>query len=359
VQAAVSLPGVLFSAVIGYLADRLGRRRVILGALLLFTLCGMAGFVTRSFWGLIGMRFCQGLGTSGILGVGIVLIGDSFAGQARTRAMGVNVTGLMVASMLGPICAGQLATGGAFRPFLIFAVGLPLAAWASRMQPDTPGHDVPSPLRHLAESVGAMRASRTLRDYLGLLVATLAGVFVLHGLAFTVTPIYLDEVFATPVQTRGLVVAAFQVGAIVAALRVGWLLARLGTVRTLTGIFWVMALGAAVGGLAPGPWAVAVGLAIGGVGFGLFTPQAQSFAAAVGGERYRGLTVLMWVTVVRTAQFAGPPIGSLMAEHTGPRSVFLAAAVGIAGLAVTWRPVRGAIIARTKPAAAAESVHHI
>ncbi|HLM29208.1 MAG TPA: MFS transporter, partial [Acidimicrobiales bacterium] len=36
VQAAVSLPGILFSALIGYLADRLGRRRVVLAALFLF-----------------------------------------------------------------------------------------------------------------------------------------------------------------------------------------------------------------------------------------------------------------------------------------------------------------------------------
>lgn len=362
VQAAVSLPGILFSAAIGYLADRVGRRRVVLVALLLFTLCGMAGFVARSYWGLVAVRFCQGIGTSGILGVGIVLIGDSFTGAARTRAMGINVTGLTVVAMAGPIAAGQLAGGGTFRPFLIFAVGVPLAAWASRMPPDPPSRPVAAPLRHLAAAVHAMREARALRDYLGLLVATLGSVFVLHGLGFTVTPLYADEVFGTPVETRGLVVAAFQAGTVAAALGVGRLLGRFGTVRMLSGVFWLMALGTAIAGLAPTVWLVAAGLALAGAGFGLFTPQAQSYAAEVGGVHHRGLTVLLWVTVVRLAQFAGPPIGSVMSEWTGPRSVFLAASAGMGVIAATWRPLRRALVVRAgRPAVGrrAQTVHDI
>lgn len=349
VQAAVSLPGVLFSAAIGYLADRLGRRRVILVALVLFTSCGIAGFVARSFWSLIAVRFCQGVGTSGILGVGIVLIGDSFTGPARTRAMGINVTGLTVVSMTGPILAGQLAGDGVFRPFLIFAVGLPLAAWASRMPSDPPSQPIAAPLRHLATSISAMRTAGTLRDFLGLLGATLASVFVLHGLGLTVTPLYLDEIFGTPVQIRGLVVAAFQAGTVVAAMGVGALLRRFGTTRMLSGVFWLMALGAVVAGLAPTVWLVAAGLTLAGVGFGLFTPQAQSYASEVGGEQHRGLTVLLWVTVVRTAQFVGPPIGSVMADRTGPRSVFVAAGAAIAVLAAVWRPLRRVLVVRPSP----------
>ncbi|HEX6236063.1 MAG TPA: MFS transporter [Acidimicrobiales bacterium] len=357
VQAAVSLPGIVFSAAIGYLADRVGRRRVILAGLLVFTLCGVSGFFARSYWALIAARFCQGIGTSGILGVGIVLIGDSFTGAARTRAMGVNVTGLTVVAMTGPVVAGQLAAGGTFRPFLVFLVGVPLAAWVSRMPPDPPSRPVASPLRHLASAVHAMREARALRDYLGLLVATLGSVFLLHGLGFTVTPLYADEVFGTPVETRGFVVAAFQAGTVVAALGVGRLLERIGTGRMLTGVFWMMALGAVVAGLAPTVGVVAAGLALAGVGFGLFTPQAQSYAADVGGAGHRGLTVLLWVTVVRTAQFAGPPIGSVMADRTGPRSVFLVAAAAMGLVAATWRPLRRALVVsthRAQPTAPAE-----
>lgn len=343
-QAAVSVPGVLLSALIGYFADRVGRRRVVLLALLIFSVFGVAGFFARSFWVLVGLRFCQGVGTSGILGVGIVLIGDAFEGDARTRAMGFNITGITIISMSGPIVAGLLATGGTFRPFLIFLIGFPLMAWASRMPPDRPTHTIAAPTRHMAAAVRAMREQRTLRDYVGLLIATLAAVFILHGLGLTVTPLFLEEEFGVPVAVRGFILASFQAGTILVAIRIGRLLTRFGARRALTLAFWSMALGTTVAGLAPEAWVVGAGLGIAGIGFGLFLPQVQAFTAAAGGARYRGVTVLMWVTVVRIAQVVGPPTGSQLSDRIGTRVVFLVAAGGMAVLAASWRPVRSAVV---------------
>lgn len=340
VQAAVSVPGVLFSALIGYLADRLGRRRVVLTALVVFSLFGCAGFFARSFWGLVGVRFLQGIGTSGILGMGIVLIGDAFEGPARTRAMGINITGVTFVSMMGPIVSSQLAASGTFRAFLIFVIGFPLALWASRMPTDTPSGTIALPHRHLAAAVQKMRTDRTLVDYGGLLIATLSGVFVLHGLGLTVTPLFLDEEFSTPIRQRGLILAAFQGGTILVAVRIGTIIARVGAQRALTFAFWMMAIGAAFAGLAPNAWSVAGGLAFAGLGFGLFIPQAQSYAATAAGDQYRGVTVLIWVTIVRTAQVIGPPTGSVISDRVGGRVVFLLAAAGMATLAASWRPVR-------------------
>jgi ACDE family multidrug resistance protein len=340
VQAAVSVPGVLFSAVIGYLADRTGRRRVVLTALLLFSAFGCAGFFARSFWGLIGVRFLQGVGTSGILGVGIVLIGDIFEGDARTRAMGLNITGVTFVAMLGPVVSSQLAAGGIFRSFLIFLIGFPLFIWASRMPTDKPTGTIELPHRHVAAAIRTMRDNKTIVDYLGVLIATLSGVFVLHGLGLTVTPLFLDEEFGTPVSERGFILAAFQAGTILVAVRIGTIVARVGAQRALTFAFWMMAIGAAFAGLAPTAWAVAGGLAFAGLGFGLFMPQAQSYAATAAGDRFRGVTVLLWVTVVRTAQVVGPPTGSFISDRVGGRTAFFVAAVGMAVLAGSWRPVR-------------------
>lgn len=346
VQSAVSIPGVLLSALIGYLADRVGRRRVVLIALLIFSVFGVAGFFARSFWVLVALRFCQGVGTSGILGVGIVLIGDAFEGQARTRAMGINITGITLISMSGPIASGLLATGGTFRPFLIFVVGFPLTAWASRMPADRPAEAVAPPTEHMAAAVREMRDRGTLRDYVGLLIASLAAVFILHGLGLTVSPLFLEEEFGVPVAARGFIVAAFQAGTILVAIRIGTLLTRIGARRSLTSAFWLMALGTSLAGVAPQAWVVGAGLAIAGFGFGFFIPQVQSYSASAGGDRYRGVTVLMWVTIVRTAQALGPPTGSQLADRIGTRVVFLAAAAGMALIATTWQPARRVVSAR-------------
>jgi ACDE family multidrug resistance protein len=350
VQAAVSIAGVLFSAMIGYYADRVGRRRVILVSLALFSICGVAGFFARSYWLLVAARFAQGIGTSGILGVGIVLIGDTFHGEERTRAMGINLTGLQLTSMMGPIIASVLAVGGTFRPFLIFVIGVPLAAWASRMPMDRPSEEVDRPTRHLKASLATMRREHTLVDYIGMLVATFVATYVLHGLGLTVTPLLLADEFDVEVVGRGLLISMFQLGSITIAIRIGRLIARHGARRLLTAGFWLMATGSALAGLAPEAWVVGCGLLIAGLGFGAFVPQVQSYAAAVGGARYRGVTVLMWVTVVRISQVLGPPTGSLVYDHSGPTVPFTIAAAVLALMAVTWIPLRRVFLPPVEPA---------
>ncbi len=96
----------------------------------------------------------------------------------------------------------------------------------------------------------------------------------------------------------------------------------------------------AVAALAPNAWTVGVGLGLTGVGFGLFVPLAQDRAATVGGTLFRGLTVLTWVTIVRSAQVVGPPTASFFNQAIGARPTFGIAAAVMALAAVTWQPAR-------------------
>jgi MFS family permease len=346
VQAAVSIPGVLLSAVIGYLADRLGRRRVVLTSLMLFATFGAAGFFARSFWALVGARFLQGVGTSGILGLGIVLVGDLFTGPERTKVMGYNLTGVTVVNMLGPIASGAIGAGGVFRPFLIFLVGYPLGLWASRM-PSDPPRDVLSPLRHAGSARRLLASNHQLGDFGGVLVATVGTTVLLHGFGYTTAPLFLDSAFGIGSAGRGLIVATFQVGSVVAAVQIGRIRARRGGASVVGMAFWAMGLGAAVTAAAPAWWAVSLGLGISGVGFGLFVPLAQDKAASFGGDLYRGLTVLTWVTFVRVAQVVGPPAGSWTSEELGPRATFALAAGAMFLGATTWRAARRLVDRRT------------
>jgi ACDE family multidrug resistance protein len=339
VQAAVSIAGVLLSALIGYLADRLGRRRVVLASLLLFTVFGCAGFLTRTFEGLIAVRVLQGIGTSGLLGLGIVMVSDLYEGPARTKAMGFNLTAVTTVAMLGPLASGFIAGGGVFRPFLIFLIGVPLLVWASRL-PSDPTKDVESPIRHAGAAFAALRRGGELGDFAGILLVTFAATVLQHGFGFTNTPLFLDSEFGVGPSGRGVIIAMFQFGTVVAAVQIGRLRARASGSRLVGTGFVLTSLGMAVAALAPGPWAVAVGLGLTGVGFGLFVPLAQDRAATAGGTLFRGLTVLTWVTIVRSAQVVGPPTASFFNEAIGARPTFGIAAAVMAVAAATWRPAR-------------------
>lgn len=345
VQAAVSVPGVLLSALIGYLADRWGRRRVILTALLLFTTFGTMGFFARSFWPLIGTRLIQGIGTSGILGLSIVVVGDLFEGRDRTRAMGYNLAGLTGVNMVGPTVSGLVATSGVFRPFLLFLIGIPLAFWATRL-PQEPRRETETPFRHAGAAIREIRHRGQLVDFSGVLVATLATTMLLHGFGFTTAPLYLDSVFGIGSGGRGVIIAAFQTGSVIAAVQIGRLRGKLSGSRLVGIALSSMALGAAVTAVAPEWWFVPIGLGLTGIGFGLFVPLAQEQATSVGGAAFRGLTVLTWVTVVRMAQVIGPPLGSSLSEGIGPRPTFGLAAAGMTLAFVSWRPLRAWMKAR-------------
>jgi hypothetical protein len=146
VQGAIAVPGIFLAGYIGYLADRVGRRRVIRTSLIIFGLAGLASFFARSYWLLIAARLLQGVGTSGLLGMGVVVIGDIFTGHRRRWAMGINIAGLTAVTTLAPIVGGFLAEGGAFRPFLVYVVAFPVFLWARRLAGcDASGGDLPCP----------------------------------------------------------------------------------------------------------------------------------------------------------------------------------------------------------------------
>lgn len=345
VQASNSIPGVLLSMVIGYLADRLGRRRVVLISLLVFATFGAAGFLARDYWSLVTVRFLQGVGTSGVLGLGIVLVGDLFEGKERTKVMGYNLTGVTIVNMLGPIASGAIGANGVFRPFLLFLIGYPLCMWASRM-PSDPPRKVEPPIRHLKSTFSMLKSERNMGDFVGVLAATVATTVLLHGFGYTTAPLFLDSVFGIESAGRGFIIAAFQVGSVAAAIQIGRIRAKRTGSDIVAIAFWCMAIGAGITAVAPGWWAVALGLGIGGIGFGLFVPLAQDRTASMGGPLYRGLTVLTWVTFVRIAQVIGPPTGSVTSEALGPRVTFGIAAVVVAIGSLVWRPIRRRVNAR-------------
>ncbi len=339
VQAAVSVSSVALSMLIGYLADRFGRRRVVLTSLLIFAAFGTAGFWARSFTSLVAVRLAQGVGTSGILGLGIVLIGDVFDGEERRRAIGLNFAGITCVNMLGPIASGLISHAGVFRPFLLYLIGFPLALWATRL-PGEQARRVEAPLAHAGEAVRFLRRGGNLVDFVGLLFATIGTTILLHGLGFTTVPLFLDGEFGVAASGRGLVIATFQVGVILAAIRFGSLRGRHTGVVLISLSFALMALGMLITAMAPEWWVVTLGLTVAGVGFGLFVPQAQDRSATVGGTLYRGLTVLTWVTFVRIGQVIGPPAGSWSSETLGPRLTFGVTAVVMIAASLSWMPIR-------------------
>jgi EmrB/QacA subfamily drug resistance transporter len=108
----------------GSLADILGRRRVFVAGLAVFTvsslLCGLSG----SGLELIVFRVMQGIGGATIFATSLALLAQTFHGAERGFAFGVYGAVTAFASASGPVIGGLLTSGLSWR--WIFFVNLPI-----------------------------------------------------------------------------------------------------------------------------------------------------------------------------------------------------------------------------------------
>ncbi|HCD71094.1 MAG TPA: MFS transporter, partial [Thermovirga lienii] len=88
VVSSFTIPGLVATPLLGLLADRYGRKKVLVPCLFLFGLSGGMCALSRSFNELLMMRVLQGIGASALNSLNITIIGDLYREKYRTEAMG-------------------------------------------------------------------------------------------------------------------------------------------------------------------------------------------------------------------------------------------------------------------------------
>src|SRR5580658_2542913 len=107
----------------GRLADTLGRKRVILFAIALFSVSSLLASTSRSMPELIVYRGMQGLGAGGIMPVVLTILGDIFTLEERARIQGLFSGVWGTSSLAGPALGWFLIATLGWRS--IFFVNLP------------------------------------------------------------------------------------------------------------------------------------------------------------------------------------------------------------------------------------------
>lgn len=112
----------------GRLGDLIGRRRLLLTGIILFTaasiLCGLA----PTLWLLIAARVAQGLGAAIMMALGMALVGATVAKEKTGSAMGLLGTMSAIGTALGPSAGGILISGLGWRAIFLVMAPLGLAA---------------------------------------------------------------------------------------------------------------------------------------------------------------------------------------------------------------------------------------
>jgi len=104
----VTMPSIwvlLFSPVAGWLADRFGRRNLLLASMVVYALVGIAPAFLKDLYAIIASRIGVGICESIVITVSTTLIGDYFSGRTRDRWM-ASQTAVASLSALGIIYLG-------------------------------------------------------------------------------------------------------------------------------------------------------------------------------------------------------------------------------------------------------------
>jgi MFS family permease len=345
VVTAFAAPGVFFAPVLGWLADRHGRRRVLVPALVVYGVAGVAVAFVDEFALVLVLRALQGLlGGSILSSLALTLAGDLYAGARRNAAMGATSAAITLSAAVTPFAGGALGAYGWNAPFLLYGVSLlvavPVLVW---LPEPTHGEGVAAG----ASGLGYLRAALDavpVRAALGVYGAAFLAYTLFFGAALTAVPFLLSEGYGVGSTRIGTILtAASLVGAGVALLN-GRLATRVDTRRLVAVGLCGYGLGLLAAFLAGSPLAVGAALAVFGVGHGLTQPSVAALLSSLAPTRFRGGVMSLRTSIVLASQAVGPPLFTLPAAAYGYGTLLGAAGlvtVGVGLVAVVLTGQRG------------------
>lgn len=338
---AFSVPGGLAIPFAGFLADRFGRRPVIIPSLALYALGGVvaglaAWLMANPYPVVFGGRVIQGLGAAGTGSVAIAMAGDLYQSKARSKAVGVleaaNNLGKVIAPILGVIAA-LIVWWAPFWAYPILILPAALGVWLV-LRERHGGHEDKGLKPYLGDVWAVFRSKGK-----SLFATVFAGTVVLFtwfGLLFFFSDALEREIgqglrqgfiFAGPVLAMSLV--SYGSGTLMQR--------RLHLLKVVIVIGFAL-LAAALASLVfiPVFWYLFVAVALLGVASGIILPQLNTAATSAAKEDERGAVTAVYSALRFFGAAMGPPVFGLLMEGGRGLMFGLAAGIGAVAGALAW-----------------------
>ncbi len=333
--AAFTLPGIFLTPVTGILADRFGRKLVLVPSLFIFGIAGFLCSFMSDFHSLLVFLFIEGIGAAGLSSINITLIGDLYSGEKRTALMGYNASILSIGTAAYPALGGFIAAFGWQYIFYLPLLALPLAIYVIF------GLNNPEPKDHqgIGEYFRRIWKNINQRSVWGLFLVNMLVFVLLYGSYLTYFPILLSERLQASSVQIGLMMSIMSLVTATTSSQLGRINKRFQSKTILLfGVsFYFLSMLSLV--ISQSWTQVVVSVVVFGLGHGLLVPSIQNLLVGFASIKERAAFMSVNSMVLRIGQTIGPlligvfyAIGSLQASFIAGAVVAMVMFGVIAGM---------------------------
>lgn len=317
-----TLPGIILTPLLGVMADRFGRKKILIPALILFGIAGTSCFFARHFQLLLAFRFLQGIGAASLGSLNVTIIGDLFIGRDRAAAMGYNASVLSIGTASYPAIGGALATIGWYFPFLLPAVALPVAFFAIHQLEKTKPVNDQNLKEYLAKAWESIKDKRVVVIF----ILSVSTFILLYGTYLTFLPFLLDSRFSAPPFVIGIFFSVASVTTAVTSSQLGRLTTKYSSKNLLKAAFIIYTLAFTIIPLMPSLWLLIIPLILYGMAQGLNIPSLQTMLTNLAPVENRAAFMSLNGMVLRIGQTLGPILMGFVFTLSGITGVYFAGA---------------------------------
>jgi MFS transporter, ACDE family, multidrug resistance protein len=318
-----TLPLLILTPVAGVFADRVGRKKLLVPALFLFGISGVACAFAPSYNTLLFLRVFQGICGAPLATVGIAIIGDLFTGHKRAEAMG-DFTSIMYAGyVVYPLAGGALALLAWNYTFLPFALSIVLGLLVIVFLHCPEPKDKQSLKQYLGSGLHYMKSWKVVWVF----SASVVTYILLYGAFLTYFSLFMAGRFNASSMLIGLDVSILGLATAISSSLVGRLNKKYSVFTLITVSFIIYAGAMVMVPLSPVIWVCLAAALIFGMGHGLNLPSQSIIVAGAAPIENRAGLMAINGTMMSLGMTVGPMIMGLIFSTTSLNATFYIAAL--------------------------------